>query len=121
MKLNATIIYMAEDNKKIGSKVDKLVMGIILGGAIGSVLGLTLAPRKGRETREIIKKKGGELIERGKEISETFTRDHRETIASAKYQFKKSGRGFLRWVLDFLRKKKSENEPMPKATIDEEE
>ena len=79
---------MSDDDKKIGSQIDKLVMGVILGGAIGSVLGLTLAPRKGKETREILKKK-----------SEEFIRDHRETIVGAKYQLKKGKDfcdGFLR-------------------------
>lgn len=96
---------MGEDDKKIGSQIDKLVMGVILGGAIGSVLGLTLAPRKGKETREILKKKG-----------EEFIRDHRETIAGAKYQLKK-GKGFLRWLF----RKSAKNQKMPKATMEDED
>ena len=103
-----------EEDKKIHKKLDSLIMGVILGGAVGSVLGLTLAPRKGKETREIIKQKGEELLEKGKEVSQDFIKDHRETIASAKYQMKK-GKGFLRW---FFRKVK--NQKMPKVTIDEE-
>lgn len=99
---------MSEEPKKSGGKLDRLIMGVILGGAIGSVLGLTLAPRKGKETRELIKQKG-------KEVSEKFVRDHHETIEGAKYQLKK-GKGFLRWL--FHRKKK--DEPMPKMTMDEE-
>lgn len=93
-----------ENNKKLGKQIDRLVMGIILGGAIGSVIGLTFAPRKGKETREIIKKK-----------SEEFVRDHRETIEGAKYQLKKRG-GFLRWFF----RKKIKDEPMPNRTMDEE-
>lgn len=104
-----------DDDKKIHKKLDSLIMGVILGGAIGSVLGLTLAPRKGKETREIIKKKGEELIEKGKEVSQDFIKDHRETIASAKYQMKK-GKGFLRWLF-----RKVKNQKMPKVTIDEED
>jgi len=90
------------DDKNIGGKIDKLIMGVILGGAIGSVLGLTLAPRKGKETREIIKKKG-----------QQFVRDHRETFQSAKYQLRK-GKGFLRWLF----KKTQKDEPMPMATLE---
>lgn len=96
---------MEEDKKKLGSKINHLVMGIILGGAIGSVLGLTLAPRKGKETREIIKKKG-----------EEFIRDNREKFEGAKYQLKK-GRGFFRWL--FRRKEK--DEPMPPVSFPQEE
>lgn len=105
-----------EEDKKITKKLDSLIMGVILGGAIGSVLGLTLAPRKGEETRAIIKKKSHELLEKGKEVSGKFMRDHQETIKGAKYQLKK-GKGFLRWI---FRRKKS-NEPMPKVYMDSAE
>ena len=88
---------MGEDDKKIGKKLDKLVMGIILGGAIGSVLGLTLAPRKGKETRAILKQKGQKLLEKSKDTASKFIRDHRESVESAKYQLKKR-KGFLRWL-----------------------
>lgn len=104
---------MGDNNDKktgAGSKIDRLIMGVILGGAIGSVLGLTLAPRKGAETREIIKDKSKELLEKGKEVSTNFVRDHKETFESAKYQIKK-GRGFFRWL--FGSKKKS-REQMPR-------
>lgn len=108
-----------DDDKKITKKLDRLIMGVILGGAIGSVLGLTLAPRKGKETRAILKKKGHELLEKGKEVAEgaadKFVKNHRETFESAKYQLKK-GKGFLRWL---FRRKKTE-ESMPKAYIEEE-
>jgi len=107
---------MAEDGKKIGGAIDKLVMGIILGGAIGSVVGLTLAPRKGKETRAIIKEKGEALIEKGKEVSQDFVLDHKEAIAGEKYQIKK-GRGFLRWLFS----KKEGNEKMPKMSMDSDE
>lgn len=104
---------MEDENKKKEGTLNKLIMGVILGGAIGSVVGLTFAPRKGKETREIIKQKGAELYGKGKESAEQFVRDHRETIESAKYQLKKK-KGFFRWL--FSRKKK--NEPMPRATME---
>lgn len=111
---------MADDEKKSGGHLDKIVMGVILGGAIGSVLGLTLAPRKGKETRQIIKEKGGEILNKGKEAiggaAQKFIRDHKETFESAKYQAKK-GKGFLRWLFG----KKKTQEPMPKATMDSAE
>lgn len=89
---------MEQNNeKKGGKKLDNIIMGVILGGAIGSVLGLTLAPRKGEDTRKIWKKKGQELVEKGKEMSEEFMQDHQETIETAKYQMKKGGKGFFRW------------------------
>ncbi|MBI5413227.1 YtxH domain-containing protein [Candidatus Peregrinibacteria bacterium] len=111
---------MADNEKQSGGHLDKIVMGVILGGAIGSVLGLTLAPRKGKETRKMIKEKGGEILNKGKEVvgdaAQKIIRDHKETFESTKYQMKK-GKGFLRWLFG----KKKTREQMPKATIDSEE
>lgn len=44
------------------SKVDRLIKGIIIGGAIGSVVGMTLAPKSGKETRERVKKTAQSLL-----------------------------------------------------------
>lgn len=44
---------MAHNDKKR----NKLVSGIIIGGALGSILGMALAPKPGKETREIITQK----------------------------------------------------------------
>lgn len=56
-----------QDDKKITRTVDKIVMGLIIGGAVGSVLGMAFAPKSGKETRKLIKKKAGELSENIKE------------------------------------------------------
>lgn len=104
------------EEKKTGSKLDKLIMGVILGGAIGSVLGLTLAPRKGKETREIIKQKGQEYYEKGKEVSGKIIRDNQEIIKGARFQLSK-GKSIFKWLF----KKNKTKEPMPKATIDSSE
>jgi gas vesicle protein len=45
-----------EEAKKKGT-MDKLVMGAIIGTAIGSVIGMTVAPKKGEATRQYIKDK----------------------------------------------------------------
>lgn len=103
---------MNKENKPKG-KLDHIVMGIILGGAVGSVLGLTLAPRKGKETREIIKQKGQQLIEKGKVVGDKFIKNNKETWEGAKYQVKK-GRGFFRWL--FGKKTKTE---MPKVSMED--
>lgn len=55
-----------EPKKK--STIDKLIMGAIVGGAIGSVVGMNLAPKKGKETREYLTQKSKDLYEKGKEI-----------------------------------------------------
>ena len=42
-------------NKKIKKNVFKLLTGVIVGSAVGSILGLTLAPKKGKDSRKYIK------------------------------------------------------------------
>jgi gas vesicle protein len=53
--------------KKAKKGLFKLLTGVIVGGAIGSILGLTLAPKKGAETRKFLQDKSKEAYLRGKE------------------------------------------------------
>ena len=82
-----------EENKKKQKYLDKLIMGAVLGGAIGSVLGLSLAPKKGKETREIIAQKSSEIIYKVK--------DGVHDIANTKDQ-----RGLLTKMSDLFKPKK---------------
>ncbi|MEK9159719.1 MAG: YtxH domain-containing protein [Patescibacteria group bacterium] len=59
---------MSEDKKK--SVMDNVIMGAIIGTAIGSALGMGFAPKKGKDTREILKDKG---LEAGNLAKETGT------------------------------------------------
>lgn len=70
------------ENKKgkIRWTLDKLVMGVIIGGAIGSVLGMAFAPRKGKETRKFLKEKGKELAENAKRESKNLYESIKERI-----------------------------------------
>lgn len=43
-----------KDQKEKKHIWDKVMMGAVVGGAIGSVLGASIAPKKGKETREDI-------------------------------------------------------------------
>lgn len=62
-------------NKKKKSIMDKVVMGAILGGAIGSVVGITVAPKPGKETRQdIVDAKNKFMDKHGDEI-ETVKQD----------------------------------------------
>lgn len=56
-----------EKEQKKKSKLDKLIMGAIVGGAVGSVIGMSIAPQKGKETREMIAQKGKELIKKSQD------------------------------------------------------
>lgn len=54
--------------KSIGSALDKIFMGAIIGGAIGSVLGMSVAPKKGKETRQFLKRKTLDIIEKAEKM-----------------------------------------------------
>ncbi len=56
--------------KKVGKKVFHILTGAIIGSAVGSILGLTLAPKKGKETREYIKDQSMKVFLKSKEAVE---------------------------------------------------
>ena len=83
-----------QEKGKKKSKLDKLIMGAI----VGSVIGMSIAPHKGKETRDIIAQKGKEIIKKGQESLEKLTdaagHGHAsetadEVIQEAKHQKKK--------------------------------
>jgi len=47
---------------KVGKKIFRVLTGMVIGSAIGSILGLTLAPKKGEDTRKYIKDKSMEVF-----------------------------------------------------------
>ncbi|MBN2096415.1 YtxH domain-containing protein [Candidatus Peregrinibacteria bacterium] len=53
----------------------RILTGVIVGSAIGSILGLTLAPKKGAETRKYIKDKSMEIFLRSKEAMKNKEND----------------------------------------------
>jgi gas vesicle protein len=59
---------------KIARSVFKILTGVVIGSAIGSILGLTLAPREGSETRKIVKDKSMDLFLRAKDGLKTEKR-----------------------------------------------
>ena len=62
------------------SSTSKFVLGSLIGGAIGCVVGMLLAPRSGVETREMIK---SELDERYQESSKVITDTANEVRSKA--------------------------------------
>lgn len=49
-----------------------LFVGIIVGGLVGTITGLLLAPRSGRETRRILKKSADALPELAEDLATTL-------------------------------------------------
>ena len=54
---------------RLGKKIFRILTGMVVGSAIGSILGLTFAPRKGKETRQYIKDKSMEVFLKSKEAA----------------------------------------------------
>ncbi len=52
--------------RKVGKGIFKVLTGVVVGGAIGSILGLTLAPQKGKDTRKAIRDKSLDMFLKGK-------------------------------------------------------
>ncbi len=77
-------------NPKFGRKVFKILTGVIVGSAIGSILGLTLAPKKGSETRKFLKDKSMDV----------FLRSKRALKENEKIGF------FKKWLIKWLTKDK---------------
>lgn len=63
---------MADEKNK--SALDKIVMGALIGTAIGSAVSLTLAPQKGKETRDLVKEKAKNVGGMAKETGTGFFR-----------------------------------------------
>lgn len=53
---------------RVAKKVLKMLTGVIIGSAVGSILGLTLAPREGKEARKLIKDHSMKIYLAGKEV-----------------------------------------------------
>ncbi|NEO32280.1 MAG: YtxH domain-containing protein [Symploca sp. SIO3C6] len=52
-------------NKSAGS----FIVGLLMGGAVGTIAGLLIAPRKGRDTRQLLKKSADALPDLAEDLS----------------------------------------------------
>jgi gas vesicle protein len=68
--------------------LDKILMGVIVGGAIGSVLGVGLAPKKGSETRKDIGKKANEILSSAREVINEHAHKSKEVKSSRSHAVK---------------------------------
>jgi gas vesicle protein len=73
-----------------------IIATLVIGGAIGSVVGMSLAPQSGKKTREDLKKKGEKILQEGKR----FIDEHEDEIAG----LKQSGSSLLSEIFKTLRK-----------------
>jgi gas vesicle protein len=75
---------MAEHENQQGH----LFMGFLIGGVLGALAGILLAPKSGKELRSELKEKGSEVLKEGKEIYADASTKAKEIIDEAKHQAK---------------------------------
>jgi len=70
-------------------KYDKIIMGTIIGGAVGSVLGMLFAPKTGKELRKGLKDKSKQAYSKGKVFKKQIEENHGEKLKKSKGRLKK--------------------------------
>jgi hypothetical protein len=73
--------------KRTSKRLDKIFMGMIVGGAVGSILGVTLAPKPGKEIRKIIAARGKETFKKISKIIDKRTEKQEEQKEAQKKGF----------------------------------
>lgn len=72
----------------MSNQIEGFIKGMILGGAIGAVIGILYAPQSGRKTREDINRKAEELLTKAKEEYEATLKKSSKAYESAVKQLK---------------------------------
>ena len=62
--------------------------GLLIGGAVGALVGILFAPKSGKELRSYIQKKGNKIIKDGKEIYADASIKAKELFEEVKHQAK---------------------------------
>lgn len=68
------------DTKIPCKKKNSLITGIIVGGAVGSVLSLLFAPDKGTQTRKKVASKGKKMYSQGRTKAEAFLEKYKNEV-----------------------------------------
>ncbi len=72
----------------MSNQIEGFIKGIILGGAIGALIGILYAPQSGRKTREDINKKTDKLLTKAKEEYEATLKKSNKAYESAVQELK---------------------------------
>ncbi|QQS59172.1 YtxH domain-containing protein [Candidatus Peregrinibacteria bacterium] len=82
--------------KKFRKRIDKVLIGFVVGGAVGSILGMTFSPKSGKETQKILTDKNRETWERISDILEEQKKQKKQGIWHMLHNFfvkKRNGGG----------------------------
>ena len=84
--------------------IGKFVTGFVIGGAIGAVVGILLAPQSGEETREAI----GENAKLAYKKAQDAVKDIQNKTDDALEEMQKKGNEIIGKIQDMIDKKKEE-------------
>jgi gas vesicle protein len=93
------VIGLISDRRKKGRKEGFIMaeyeeqqghffMGFLIGGVLGALAGIFVAPKSGKELRSDIKEKGSEVLKDAKDIYTDASTKAKEIIGEAKHQAK---------------------------------
>ena len=98
---------MEEENKNKKRKKNSLLTTLIIGGAVGSILGLLFAPKKGEELRKDIKDTASEVFEKTKNVTEVIQSvvdKPREIISDVRNTVNNAPKSALMGLIEWLEK-----------------
>ena len=72
----------------MSNQIEGFIKGVLLGGAIGAVIGILYAPQSGRKTRQDIDRKAKDLLTKAKEEYEATLKKSNKAYESAVKELK---------------------------------
>lgn len=83
----------------------KFIAGFIVGGAIGAVAGILLAPKSGEETRELLSNSAKDMIKKADETAKQIQSKADDAVS----ELQKKGEEIKGKLQDLINKQKDEN------------
>ncbi|MBP3820270.1 YtxH domain-containing protein [bacterium] len=84
----------------------KFICGFIVGGAIGAIAGILLAPKSGKETREMLVNSAQEMAKRADETAKQIQSKADDAVS----ELQKRGEEIKNKLQDLITKQKDANE-----------
>ncbi len=84
----------------------KFIAGFVVGGAIGAIAGILLAPKSGEETRQQLSKTAKDMIQKADETAKQIQSKADDAVT----ELQKKGEEIKTKIQDMISKQKNENE-----------
>lgn len=82
----------------------KFIAGFVVGGAIGAIAGILLAPKSGKETREILANSAQDMIKRADETAKQIQSKADDAVS----ELQKKGEEIKNKLQDLINKQKGD-------------